>query len=164
MRESSKPWVIAGVIVAVMVAQAAYGQSATVEGTVSDSSGAVAGATVAVSNPAVGSRSPLVTGTTDGSGNYSVIVPMDAGATIDVVVEAASPNHAPTRHNWTGELSCFFDCGTGGEFSISDGDTISNKDIVLESGGTISGTVTAADSGNPLDGAQVRPYRATGFD
>lgn len=158
------PWMLLMAAFAVAASQAAFGQSATVSGTVTDGSGPVAGATVAVSEPASGSHFALATDTTDGSGNYSVTISMDAGATIDVIVEAASPDHAPARHDWAEALPCYFNCGPGGEFSISDGDTLGGKDIVLEAGGTISGTLTADATGNPLDGAYVQPYQADGFE
>lgn len=130
-------------------------QSATIEGTVTETGGStpVDGATVAVSDPALGFRFTLATGTTNASGEYSITLPMEPGETRDLVVEAAGPDHAPSRHGFTGTLPCYFNCGPGGEISLTEGSTLVNVDLSLESGGRVSGTITDADSGDPVVGA-----------
>lgn len=133
----------------------ALAQSATIEGTVTEtgSTAPIDGAIVAVSDPTINFRFTLATGTTNASGEYSITLPMDPGATRDIVVEAAGPDHAPSRHGFTGTLPCFFNCGPGGEISLSDGSTLANIDLSLEPGGRVSGTITDADSGDPVAGA-----------
>lgn len=145
---------------------AAVAQSATIEGTITDADdgAAVAGATVAVSNPASGQTLPIETTTTDTAGDYTLDIPLDTGTTLEVVVEAAGEAHAPARHAWSDPLPCYFNCGPGGEILIEEGMTHSGIDIALENGGTISGTVTAADTGAPLEGASVRPVAAVSHE
>lgn len=139
-------WGLSGSVVA---------QSATVEGTVTELDGTtpIAGATVAVSDPATAFHFTLATATTNASGAYAVTVPMDPGQTRELVVEAAGADHAPTRHGFSGNLPCYFNCGPGGEISVSEGDTVANIDLALESGGRIAGTITEAATGDPIPGA-----------
>jgi len=83
-----------------LAATGAQAQIATIEGTITDGSAGIDGATVAISHPATGRV--LATGQTEPDGTYSIEVEMEAGATLDLVVEAASPDHAPARHGWSG--------------------------------------------------------------
>lgn len=139
----------------------ARAQTATIEGTITEPDGTtpVPGATVAVSNPLGGL--PLETGVANASGDYSITVNMDA-ATMDLIVEAASEDFAPARHDWTDPLPCFFNCGPGGELSVTAGPTpITGIDISLNSGGRIAGTVTASDTSAGLANATVELISAS---
>lgn len=145
------------------LAQDLQAQQATVEGTISEagSGSAVENATVVVSE----GRIPRASGTTDANGFYSVSIDMDAGGSRDVVVEAAGPEHAPGRHGWGDPLPCYFGCGIGdGTITVAEGSTVSGIDIALESGGKISGRITAADTGDPLTGANLHMIREDGFE
>lgn len=152
---------IAGIAFLFLVgAGTAFGQSATVEGTITDngSGNPIAGATVALSDPAYGANVPFATGTTNASGQYSISFSMSAGETRDIVVEAASPDHAPARHGFTGSLPCYFNCGPGAEMSIGEGATLTGIDIALDPGGRLAGSVTASDSGSGLESARIRVF------
>ncbi|MDZ7790887.1 MAG: carboxypeptidase-like regulatory domain-containing protein [Xanthomonadales bacterium] len=131
-------------------------QSATIEGTVTENGSGtpIGGATVAVSDPA-NFRQTWTTSTTNAAGEYTITVNMQAGETRDFVIEAAGPDHAPTRYNYTGNLPCFFNCGPGGEIAVTEGSKLTSIDLSLDTGGRVSGTITDADTGNPLPGAGV---------
>lgn len=158
VRASIASYLYAGLIGFVWLActQAASAADATIEGTITDaaSSDPISGATVVVSDPSINQE--VVSGTTDGLGNYSLIVTLGEGETRDLVIEAAGPVHAPARHNFTGNLPCFFRCGPGGEIPVASGDTIT-ADIALDAGAVFSGTITDAATGDPLPNALVEP-------
>ncbi|MFW5927479.1 MAG: carboxypeptidase-like regulatory domain-containing protein, partial [Wenzhouxiangella sp.] len=144
------------------LSQLALGQT-TVAGTITDagSDSPIENVTVAVSDPSSGRHNPLDTGTTNASGEYSINIPLDTGESLDVIVEAAGPDHAPARHGASEPVTCFFNCsGSDGAFTITEGNTTDNIDIALEAGGTISGSIIAADTGNPLTDASLRMIRA----
>lgn len=143
------------------LAQAAIAD-ATVEGTITDAgSGApIGGATVVISDR---SGHEEFSGVTDGFGNYLITVPLGVDETRDIIIEAAGPQHAPARHNFAGDLPCFFNCGDGGEITVAPGDMVT-ADIALQPGGTISGTITNAATGDPLPDAFARQIDAdSGF-
>lgn len=137
-----------------VVSGAVLAQSATIEGTVTENGSGtpISGVTVAVSDPSLDFQPPI-TGITDALGQYSITISMNPGESRDLIVEAGGPDHAPARHGFTGPLPCFFNCGPGGELSVTEGSTVSSIDITLDIGGRVSGTITDASSGNPIAGA-----------
>lgn len=140
-------------------------QTATIEGTVTENGtgSPIAGATVAVSDPATSFGFPQWTGTTNGAGEYSITVDgLGSGETRDLVVEAASPDHAPGRHGFSGSLPCYFGCGPGGEISVTEGSSETGIDLALDIGARFSGTVTNAATGNPVAGARVEIFSDEG--
>lgn len=147
-------------ILSVICTSQAFGQSATIEGTITESGGGgpIVGATVALSDPQNGANSVLGSATTNASGQYSITLSMSPGETRDLIVEAAGPNHAPARHGHTTPLPCYFNCGPGGELSVSEGSTVTGIDIALDPGGRISGTVTTTDTGSGLQDANIRVF------
>ncbi|WP_376696130.1 carboxypeptidase regulatory-like domain-containing protein [Wenzhouxiangella sp. EGI_FJ10305] len=130
----------------------ALAQSATIEGTITESAGGtpIGGATVAISSPGGVQHDLLATGTTNASGQYSISIPVATGETRPVTVEAAGPEHAPARYGYSLTLRCFFGCGWGGEIDVDEGTTVSEIDIALDAGGRISGMITDAATGDPL--------------
>ncbi|RFF30693.1 carboxypeptidase-like regulatory domain-containing protein [Wenzhouxiangella sediminis] len=142
-----------------------FGQSATIEGTITESGSGdpIAGATVAISDPTTGGNSPFITDTTNASGGYSITVSVPAGETRDIIVEAAGPDHAPARHGITDPLPCYFKCVAGGEITLSSGDSLTGIDIALDAGGRLSGTITAEDTGSGLENARIRVFQEGSF-
>ncbi|WP_376691698.1 carboxypeptidase regulatory-like domain-containing protein [Wenzhouxiangella sp. EGI_FJ10409] len=144
-------------VVAIVVAHGgqALAQSATIEGTITDSGDGtpIANATVAVSYPGGIQHELLATATSNNVGQYSVSVPMASGASRDLVVEAAGVEHAPARHGHSLPMPCYFSCGWGGHFSVDEGTTVTGIDIALNAGGRVSGTITDAETGDPLTDA-----------
>jgi hypothetical protein len=156
---------VALLLVAGSAAPLCLAQTATIEGTVTENGSAtpVAGATVAVSDPATSFGFPQWTGTTDPSGAYSITVTgLGTGETRDLVVEAASPDHAPGRHGFSGSLPCYFGCGPGGEISVTEGNIVSGIDLALDIGARFSGTVSNATTNAPIDGARIEIVKDQG--
>jgi hypothetical protein len=147
-------------ILSLAFAGQALGQSATIEGTITEagSGSTITGATVALSDPELGNRSILTSVTTNASGQYSITLSMSPGETRDLIVEAAGPNHAPARYGQSAPLPCYFNCGPGSEFSVSEGSTVTGIDIALDPGGRLSGTVTTTDTGSGLQDANIRVF------
>jgi hypothetical protein len=138
-------------------------ESATVTGTVSDidSSAPVANATVAISDP--NAFGVLLYATTDAAGVYSIDVPIPADTTRGVlpaaerqiIIEAAGPSHAPQRFGAASTPNCFFNCAGGdGAITVTAGDAVT-ANIQLPAGGNLEGTVTAADTGDPIENAAI---------
>ncbi|MEE4637675.1 MAG: carboxypeptidase-like regulatory domain-containing protein [Wenzhouxiangella sp.] len=151
----SNLWRSAWLSLLMILAPAAFAQTAVIEGTVTDSSGAVSGATVIVADP-VATSSVLAHATTDSLGQYSITVPgFKIGQTRDLIVEAASPDHAPARHGFSDSLPCFFNCLPGGEIPVTEGTTVTGINMVLSPGARFSGRVTNAATGAPIAGARI---------
>jgi hypothetical protein len=132
-------------------------EPATISGTVLEagSGSPVADAIVVVT--ASGPRERLVAEPTDSSGEFSLEVPMgDSDTERDILVEAASPTHAPGRYNGTLDRLCFFGCGGfDGQFQVEAGQAVDNVDFDLEPGGRIAGTITETASGSVLENAYI---------
>ena len=135
-------------------------ETATLSGTItaSGSGGPLEGIRVVVSNRAQHfTLPPVAEATTNAAGEWSAEVEFPFDPDMVVVVEAAGPDHAPARHGSSETLDCFFNCGgPGGEFSISAGDDVSGLDISLDPGGRLSGSITRASDGQPLESARVQ--------
>ena len=120
-----------------------------IEGTVSDSGGPVQNAAVAAV-PANGYS--FAGDTTDASGNYSLLVP--AGASKVFFGGAAA-----------GLVNEFYDDkpdqASADDVNATSGATTSNIDATLAASGQITGNVTDATSGDPIEGVLVTAYNAS---
>ena len=104
---------------------------------------------------------PAATATTNAAGEWSTEVDFLFDPEMVVIVEAAGPNHAPARHGSTSTHTCYFNCGgPGGEFTIFPGDKVSGLDVSLEPGGRLSGSVTRASAGAPLESVRIQAIPA----
>ncbi|MCH8478477.1 MAG: carboxypeptidase-like regulatory domain-containing protein [Wenzhouxiangella sp.] len=145
---------------AILLPAIASGQEATISGVVTE-----AGSGAPIENAlvvAARNRFDLYTTTTDASGAYQLTVPMGGLAEVQIVLEAAGPDHAPTRFGGAPEVLCYFACGAGdGFFTLEPGDVLGEHDLELEPGGRLAGTGTAADTSDGLQGAGVIVYSGT---
>ena len=142
----------------------ASGQEATISGVVTEAgTGApIEGALVVAGR----NRFTLFTTTTEPGGAYQLTIPMDGLAEVQIVLEAASSDHAPARFGGEAENLCYFACGGGdGWITLEPGDALVDHDIALEPGGRIAGQVTAADTSAGLEGAWVSAFSGSnGFE
>jgi len=75
----------------------------------------------------------------------------------DILVEAASPTHAPGRYNGAPEVNCFFGCGgLDGQFQVQAGQAVSSVDFDLDPGGRIAGTITETVTDSALENAHIQ--------
>ncbi len=147
-------------VLATLLPAIASGQEATISGVVTE-----AGSGAPIENVlvvAARNRFNFHTANTDASGAYQVTVPLDGLSEVQIVLEAAGPDHAPARFGGEPELLCYFSCGGGdGQITLQPGNALVDHDIELAPGGRIAGTVTAADTSAGLDGAGVIVYSGT---
>ena len=158
--KNALPGVVFGLVVLVQSGFVLAQETATLSGTItaSGSGGPLEGISVVVSNAEQHfTVPPVAEATTDAAGEWSAEVEFPFDPEMLVVVEAAGPNHAPARHGSSEAIDCFFNCGgSDGAFTISEGDEVSGLDISLDPGGRLSGSVTRAGDGQPLESARVQ--------
>lgn len=146
-------------LTALISAAVQFEETATLSGTVTatGTGDPLEGITVVVSDTNQQLNAPpAAQATTNADGEWSTEVEFPFNPELNVVVEAAGPNHAPGRHGGSVTLDCYFNCGGGdGAFLISPGDNVSALDISLEPGGRLSGMITRANDGEPLASARV---------
>lgn len=141
----------------------AYGlDPALISGQITEAgSGApISGATVVVSvNQAL-----RWTSQTGPDGHYEIEIPLSAVEPSRlVVIEAGGPGHLAQRLDGEPDSPmCFFGCPGDGWVTVTSGDVLDDSNLALSpGGGRFSGSVSAANSGQPLDGIEVVPYRVT---
>ena len=116
----------------------------------------ISGATVAISE----SKLRVWTQQTDALGHFEIEIPMNAlQSSRTVVIEAAGPDHLPSRRNGSPAISaCFFGCQGDGRITIHSGDELTDQDLSLTpGGGRFSGAVVSQSSGIPLADIEVLP-------
>ena len=121
---------------------------ATISGTVTaaDGGSAVLSSLIALGE-GPGFAALFGTGFTNLDGTYSIQV--SAPATYVVAALPIDQVHAPEF--WDGKLTR----ADAAKIDVSDGETVDNVDFTVLTGGTMSGTVTAAEGGAALDGVRV---------
>ena len=158
--KNTMPGAVFGLVVLMQSGFVLAEETATLSGTItaSGSGELLEDITVVVSNAEQHfSAPPVAEATTNAAGEWSAEVEFPFGPEMVVVVEAAGPNHAPARHGSSETLDCFFNCGgPDGEFPIAVGDELSGLDISLDPGGRLSGAITRASDGQPLESARVQ--------
>lgn len=135
---------------------ALWAAPATISGTITETGGTVPvdGATVLLISADTGAE--LDQAQTNSSGEFTLTKDPGAGASIEVQLEAAGPAHAPARYNGPPQIDCFLACGgSGGEFIISDGDTLTDRDFALDPGASLAGTINDADSSAGIGNARI---------
>ena len=127
-----------------------------IAGTVTDSTTAAALSSVSVS-VYTSSGSFIASGFTDASGNYTTFTGLPTGTYYAL---ASSPGYVNELYN---NISCFT-CvvTTGTPIAVVAGGTTSNINFALSTGGTISGTVSNAATGAPIQNAFVYIYNSSG--
>ena len=136
-------------------------EPATISGTVLEAgSGTPVADAIVVVITAGPPRERFVSEPTDSSGEFTLEVPMgDSVTERDILVEAASPTHAPGRYNGTLERLCYFGCGgVDGQFRVEAGQVVDNVDFDLEPGGRIAGVITESAFGSPLENAHIQLF------
>ena len=143
-------------VTVVLLSNAHGTDPATITGTITDfdSGLPVAGATVAFGSTPFNVSTTL----TNPDGSYSLTVEMFGDPSRFGYIEAAGPDHAPSRLGGEPALDCFFTCGFGndGRIELDAGAVLANQDLALSPGGRLSGVVNAV-GGGPVDNVWIGP-------
>jgi 5-hydroxyisourate hydrolase-like protein (transthyretin family) len=133
---------------------------AQISGTVTDGASAFEGVTVGayrVTSPGYAEWEPERTTTTDNDGHY-LISGLDGGT---YVIKAIPADGSGFAARWFGGT---YSSETAEPVEVAIPNSVGSVDISLEQAGTISGTIVAADDGEPIQGAWLSLYRFDSAD